>query len=411
MLKHIAIIGVLFCLCACSDEPVKPAEAPVPDEMKRFLAEQGILPGVELPAAVRFIPYHRVNISVSGTQPLLKGNVPDTLKLSKDGQLLGVLRSPAGSYQFSVGENEYLLHVLEQPHALPDVPVACDYACACTLEGKVYLFGGRADIADFTGYAHRYDTATRKWEELPSMPRPKQRASAAALEGRIYVIGGYSGEESALVAVFDPRKKEWSEGPPVAQARYAGCAAVAGTKIYYIGGWMQCRSALGCSSAGEPTTAVEILDGKSGKWEKGESLPTARGYAACAAIGGKIYVAGGLGEYGEFKTLEIYDMESGKWSKGLDMPAPVAFCAGCELGGRLFVFGGARGDNYLNEVVSYDPASGKWRKERSLDFAREALVAAELGGRAYLLGGRVSGLYLPACELYGPATQGPGRGH
>jgi hypothetical protein len=244
--KYIAVFSLLMFLCACSEEPEKPAETPVPDEMEQLLAEQGIPTGIELPATARFIPYQGVNITISDAQPLLKGNVPDTLKLSEDGRLLGVIRSPAGSYEFSVQKNSYLLKVLEQPHALPDVPVACDYACACGHEGKLYLFGGRADVADFTGFAHRFDPEKRKWERLPSMPYPKQRACAAALGGKIYVIGGYCGEESVIVNIFDPQKNEWSEGPMTSVARFAGCAAVAEGKIYYIGGWISCHHGEGC---------------------------------------------------------------------------------------------------------------------------------------------------------------------
>jgi N-acetylneuraminic acid mutarotase len=156
---------------------------------------------------------------------------------------------------------------------------------------------------------------------------------------------------------------------------------------------------------------VEVFDLKKGLWEKGVLLPTPRGYAACAAVGGKIYVAGGLGEkHEELGVLEIFDTATGRWSRGPDAPAPVAYCGSCVLAGRFFVFGGGRENKYLGEVVSFDPASGKWRAERALDFAREALAAAAVGDKAYLLGGRVSGVYLPAAEIYEALNALPGRG-
>jgi hypothetical protein len=243
MLRCLTAIGFLLCLFACSEEPAKDVEPPEEPPPTGGLA---LSTAITFPDAKRFAPYeHKVKLTVEAKLPL-KGKVPDRFMFSKDGRLLGVPRSPAGEYEFTVGEGKCSLKVVEQPHALPDVPVACDYACACTHDGKIYLFGGRADIADFTGFAHSFDPAAKKWEELPGMPHPKQRASAAALGGKIYVIGGYSGEESVLVHIFDPEKKAWSEGPMLTEARYAGCAVAVGGKIYYIGGWISCRHSAGC---------------------------------------------------------------------------------------------------------------------------------------------------------------------
>lgn len=416
MLRCTLAAGLLLCLFACSEEAAQPAphkappaepETKEPPQDKTTMIPAG---PITLPPAKRFTPCEWIPWQGSKEKMILAGNVPDRVIASEDGRLLGVVRSPAGEYEFKAGEIACKLIVVDQPHALPDVPVACDRACACALEGRIYVFGGRVEQASHTGFAHSYDPAAKKWEELPSM-LPRQHASAVAMGGRIYVIGGHAGDDTTVVEIYDPQEAEWAYGPALKKARYGGCAAVLDDRIYYLGGWVSCHHAHEDGRCGgEPTGAAEVLDRDKGSWEECSALPTPRAFAACAAIGKKIYVAGGYGASAELSVLEVFDTQTGKWEKGTDMPGAVACCASCELGGRLFVFGGFRGKAYLDEVISYDPESGSWREERPLDFARENMAAAAADGKAYLLGGMTSALLLPAAEAYEPVSSGDGGG-
>jgi hypothetical protein len=224
MPRRAAIFAILACLWACSGG-----------------GEPAQVPSASLPPARRFAPYeHKLDLPVAAGAGL-KGSVPVKFELADDGRLLGLPMSAAGMYVFQTGGTVCALKIVEQPHALPDLPVARDYACACALDGKLYVFGGRADFAEFTAFAHRYDPKTRQWEELPSIPHPRQRAAAAALHGSIYLIGGYCGEESVLVHSFDPAANQWREAGRLSEARYAACAASAQGAVYCIGGWVSCR--------------------------------------------------------------------------------------------------------------------------------------------------------------------------
>jgi N-acetylneuraminic acid mutarotase len=413
MSKYILILGLVLCLFACSEETPKPpvGGAPVADkdtESPQDKTSEKQDKDITLPTAKRFAPHEWVPKPDPKKKPPLTGNVPDRLIASEDGRLLVLPRSPAGKYEFKVGEIRCSLTVVDQPHALPDVPVACDRACACALDGKVYVFGGRIEQASHTGFAHFYNPATKKWSELPSM-LPRQRAAGVALNGQIYVIGGHAGDDTPVVEIFDPEKKEWSDGPPLKAARYGGCAAVVDGRIYYIGGWLSCHHKhIDGRCGGDPTGTAEVLDPEKDEWERFTKLPTARAFAACTAIGTKIYVAGGYCKSGEVSVLEVFDTQSSKWEKGPDMPGVVACCGSCEVEGRLFVFGGFRDKQYLDEVVSFDPGNGTWRKEKPLDFARENMAVAEADGKVYLFGGMASALLLPAAEVYEPVSSGDG---
>ncbi len=412
MSRCIVAAGLLLCLFACTEKAEEPdtGNAPVAEKSAKPPAQDKVSEKPDKPVilapAKRFAPYEYKLATNAGEKPLLTGSVPDKVMTSEDGRLLGVVRGPAGEYSFKAGEMEYVLEVADQPHALPDVPVACDRACACALGGRIYLFGGRIERASHSGFAHCYDPGTKKWRELPSM-LPRQRAAAAALEGKIYVIGGHAGDDTPVVEIYDSESGEWSDGPPLKAARYGACAAVAGGRLYCIGGWLSCsHKHIGGKCGGDPTGVVEVFDPEKGTWERASAMPTARAFAACAAMGKKICVAGGYRGSGEVSILEIFDTQSGAWEKGPNMPGAAACCASCELDNRLFVFGGSRGKEYLAEVVSYDPESGKWRKEEPLDFARESTAAAVVDGKAYLFGGLASALLLPAAEMYQSANSG-----
>ena len=409
MSKYILIVGLMLCLFACSEEMPKPPAGGAPanaDTKQPPRREEPNEPGgsLVLPSVKRFAHYEWILRERIKGKMVLKGNVPDRIITSQDGRLLGVLRSPAGDYEFKAGEIHCSLTVVDQPHALPDIPVTCDRACACALDGRIYVFGGRIEQASHTGFAHCYNPTTKKWSELPSM-LPRQRAAAVTLNKKIYVIGGHAGDDTSVVEIFDPEKKEWSDGPPLKTARYGGCAAVVDGRIYYIGGWVSCHHKhIEGRCGGDPTGAAEVFDPEKGEWERVAKLPTARAFGACAAVGKKIYVAGGYRNSGEVAVLEIFDTQTVEWQKGPDMPGAVACCGSCELGGRLFVFGGFRGKGYLDEVVSHDPGSSTWRKEEPLDFARENMAVAAANGRVYLFGGMTSALLLPAAEIYEPVN-------
>ena len=96
-----------------------------------------------------------------------------------------------------------------------------------------------------------------------------------------------------------------------------------------------------------------------------------------AAMGGKIYVTGGVTDSATDSVCE-YDPQADAWTELAGMRALRMSHASAALGGKLYVFGGhgERGD--LDTVEVYDPASDSWVQGSSFTCEREDLAAIAL---------------------------------
>src|SRR5262249_44890058 len=93
------------------------------------------------------------------------------------------------------------------------------------------------------------------------------------------------------------------------------------------------------------TGALDVFDPAAGVWAPRHAMPTARGGAAGAVVGGLLVVAGGEGNpaaaSGVFATVEIYDPSSDSWSPGPPMATPRHGTGAAALGDAMIVPGGA----------------------------------------------------------------------
>ena len=143
-------------------------------------------------------------------------------------------------------------------------------------------------------------------------------------------------------------------------------------------------------------------------------MPTARGGATAQAIGGLIYVAGGMdGSGASVDVLEIYNPSTNTWSAGAPMAIRRDNPGSAVLGGDLYVFGGrirdASGTEVnptLNSVEMYDPSTNTWTPRTAMPTGRRTMVVGTLNGKAQVMGGEKTptGGTFAANEEYDAAT-------
>ena len=109
-------------------------------------------------------------------------------------------------------------------------------------------------------------------------------------------------------------------------------------------------------------------------------------YAGVAALGDKIYVAGGLTTSGETAAVYVFDPATSSVRRIASLPSPVAHAPLASLGGRLYLFAG-------QSVLQIDPATGGVRRVASLPRALGDANAITLGGRIIVLGGGTDAVY------------------
>ena len=235
-----------------------------------------------------------------------------------------------------------------------------------------------------------YDSGHGLWSVGPPLPGPAVENPAVAAEGgKLYVFGGsasgsFSGVTNA--AVFDPATNSWTQLPAMPTARGGATAQALGGKIYVVGG-------LGTDSASSrrwtPRSRFRRL-------ELGRRDGDPPGQRGVRGARGKLYVFGGgtrntTGGYaeGNLTSVEMYDPDTNSWVPGADMPTGTPVHGGGTLNGRAQLIGGERkgADDSFPENEEYDPTADSWRTLTPMPTPRHGAVAGTIGETIYVASG------------------------
>jgi hypothetical protein len=223
-----------------------------------------------------------------------------------------------------------------------------------------------------------------RWRFEPDSPVPSPEAGAMALGGYVYLVGGQAREGAEQTFLrFDPRTGEYRREPDVPVAIDHPVVAAHGGDLILASGYVD---------GVEPTGRAWAYSPRSGRWRDLPPMRTARGAAAGAVIGDRLYVAGGTIEFGNenepIDSLEIYDFARRRWLSGPPMPTPRHHFGAAPVGGRLFFAGGRQPENLaLAAFEEFDPASGRWRQRPDLPIGLGALAVTAADGMVIVTGG------------------------
>jgi len=188
----------------------------------------------------------------------------------------------------------------------------------------------------------------------------------------------------------------WSAGAPMPTARSEIASAELDGRIYVAGGLAQFGT----------TDAFEVYDPTTNSWKELAPLPEGRHHLALTALGGKLYLTGGYADLSfsaNRKNGWAYDPAKNAWQPIADMPGPRAAHRTAAVGDKLYVAGGV-GTNPL-ALWAYDPATNSWEADLAeLPTAREHLAVAGAGGKLYVIAGRWGNQNLTVLEAYDPAS-------
>lgn len=230
---------------------------------------------------------------------------------------------------------------------------------------------------------------------------PQARSNAAVVEwhDHVYVIGG-SGLQGPSTTVFDlnPYTRRFTELAPLPSPRFGHGAIVCGTRILVFGG---------LRDASTYESDILAYDMGAGTWSTAGTMPFTRGRFGLAALGGRVYIAGGNDAKGRSAELHVYDPASGTWTRKADLPQARDRLALVALKGLLYAIGGEGADGSAStHVYRYDPTADQWTKISSLAHARKNLAAVRLGERILVAGGwnviEDTRTFVGAIEMYDP---------
>jgi N-acetylneuraminic acid mutarotase len=211
------------------------------------------------------------------------------------------------------------------------------------------------------------------------------------------VIGGLNASAAGqtIVEIYDTKTGHWETGPSLPVSLHHPNVAAIGTKIYVAGGY--------AGPAGFPSALTFELDVDQLTWTQKADMPTARGAGAAAGYNGRLYVFGG--ERGTTVTdVAIFDPATGAWTTGAAMPTPRNHMGAAVVRGRIYVIGGRPGNLGVNEA--YDPISNTWTAKAPMPTARSGHAVASLNNFVFTFGGEgnaelATGVF-PQTESYNP---------
>jgi DNA-binding beta-propeller fold protein YncE len=165
------------------------------------------------------------------------------------------------------------------------LPRALHDAAAVTLGRDTYVFGGGDGVAQLDAIT-MVDPGTGAAQEVGKLPAPSSDQAAASIGGTAYVVGGYTGARWLdTIVAWSPHGRAHVVAHLPHAVRYAAVAA-AGDRLVIAGGSLE---------SGSASRAVYAFDPSTRRVSRTGSLPQPTTHAAAATVGSWAVVVGGRG--------------------------------------------------------------------------------------------------------------------
>ena len=294
--------------------------------------------------------------------------------------------------------------------------------------GRLIVLGGLTPGGSSATGIYSVRTRTGTARPIGALGVAVHDAAGAVTGGRALVFGGGSAASIATVQRFTlpGTHGDVTAGPAsLPKARSDLAAVTVGATTYLLGGYDGAR----------PDAAVlATTDGRAFRTVAALRLPVR--YPAVAALGGKIYVFGGLAVSGPHagapvNTIQAVDPVRHRSTIAGKLPEPLAGAAAVTLGGEVFVAGGestvpqprargvgttqyrARGPGVGSEsagtptstvstIWAFQPATGRLLPAGRLQVPVSQAAVAVSGSAAWIVGGESHGDLVAAVQMIRP---------
>ncbi len=265
----------------------------------------------------------------------------------------------------------------------------------------LYAIGGANAAGTVLRTVEAYNPVTNSWTSRASLPAAREGGNGAVtIQGILYLAAGQNatGALTRTLYAYNTNTNTWSTRAAMPAYGACGGSAVIAARVYVFSGCT--RSSTGAQiDAGllhryNPTTNT---------WTTLKAAPVTHFRPVVAAIGGKLYVAGGNNASGiALRRMDVYDPATNTWSIGAAILTARANAGAAFIAGKWYVFGGKKGTAYLNTLEVYDPASNAWTSRPAMPTARAAFEVGGVSGLIYAVGGRNATAALRTNERFTP---------
>lgn len=267
------------------------------------------------------------------------------------------------------------------------------------------------------------------WTKLAPFPAPAQEIGGTVVDDKVYIMGGLpAGNNSTpkgIVWEYNSTTDKWTQKKPMPLPAHHIAVVGYHSKIYVFGGGAQLQPG---GPNWVPINNAWEYDPANDSWKPLAPMPTARGAAVAAEVGGKIYVIGGASVHPGAKlvginatvphralgTNEAYDPATNTWQTRSPMPTARNHAAIGVVNGKIYVLGGRVGSAFVvatgtDVVEEYDPATDSWGYARArMPAPRSGTAYGTYQGKIYVVGGeyldnQIVGVYRDL-QAYDPAA-------
>ncbi|TNN21576.1 Kelch-like protein 18 [Liparis tanakae] len=109
-----------------------------------------------------------------------------------------------------------------------------------------------------------------------------------------------------------------------------------------------------------PVLQVEYYNHHTDRWQPAAAMLNKRCRHGAAALGSRLYVAGGYDGSGFLSGAEVFSAAAAQWSPLVAMSTRRSRVSLVSTAGRLYAVGGYDGQSNLSSVEMFDPAAGRW---------------------------------------------------
>lgn len=260
---------------------------------------------------------------------------------------------------------------------LAPVPTAFTFPVVAVLDGKIHIMGGGA-AGGATKLHYAYDPSTDTWVSKAPLPYAAQQPAGSENNGLIHFFGGgYPNSGSPLKDhyAYSPDIDSWSKAADLTSPRAIHSSVSLDGTLYTLGGQ-------GVS------TLMEAYDEAADKWITKSNLPDGSfWYGAHVATEGHIYRFGGGGYTAPTNKANVYDPASDSWSSLPNLPNANHSIKAAAIGDKIFLAGGYYDFLDRDEVWIYDTKNKTYTAGPKLPIGRSYLNMATIDSCIYVIGG------------------------